>query len=248
MFLKFEERIHIHEDELSDLEIEIAEYILNHKKEVSEIKIIVLAEKFFTVPNTISRLCHKLDYSGFLDLKESLKELNLTSDKKKDTLKEVLLKNFDLIDESKNKKVALLIKKASLVVVFGIGATGDAAKIIIENFNAVEYKFLFCEYDHEVLRRIEEAGNTLFLFVSLSGQNELTLFLSEKVKKSGKKLITLTELKENPLAKMADIALFCYSPDKNINNWNIIDKTPLFIIMDDILNQWIKINKIPLDP
>lgn len=242
MLLKIEERIRIHEDELSDIENEIARYIVNHKKEVSEMKIITLAAKFYTVPNTISRLCHKLDYSGFLDLKGSIKE-STSELKKKETFKEILLQNFDLIDEAKNKKVATLIKKATLVVVFGIGATGDAAKIIAENFNAVEYKFLFCMYDHEVLRRIEDTENSVFIFISLSGRNELTLYLAKEVKKTKKKLVTLTELKENPLSQMADIALYCYSPEKIVNNWNIVDKTPLFIIMNDILNKWITFNK-----
>lgn len=72
--LSFQERIRNKENRLTELEEDLADYILKHKEEVSQTKIVILSQKFYTVPNTITRFCKKLGYDNFSEFKINLKQ------------------------------------------------------------------------------------------------------------------------------------------------------------------------------
>ena len=56
---------------LNDLEETILRRLIASKQSISEISVKELANEFYTAPNTITRLCHKLGFSGFVDLRTS---------------------------------------------------------------------------------------------------------------------------------------------------------------------------------
>ena len=68
---------------LSSSELESFKYINCHKKEVIDMSIQDLAKAVFVSTATISRLCKKLDFEGFSDLKYFLKQLLKKQDEKK---------------------------------------------------------------------------------------------------------------------------------------------------------------------
>lgn len=222
----------------TDLEDEIILYIQKHKEEITQSKIVDLANTFFTVPNTITRLCHKLEYYGFLEMKKALKKELENCDEEKVSQKEILLKNIELIDETREKKVIQLLKDASKVNFFSVGSTAHATRIVVDNFDAVDYKFFFYAYEHELRHKIETAKDELFFFVSLSGETEPLLSLAGHARGKEHPVITLTGLSDNTLARLADVSLFCYSPKRIMNNVNITDKTPVLIIMESLLQKY----------
>ena len=57
---------------LNKNEEEILTYFLTHAKKIQQITIREVAETFFTVPNTITRMCKKLGFLGYSDFKEAL--------------------------------------------------------------------------------------------------------------------------------------------------------------------------------
>ncbi len=61
--LSFEDRSRNEAYRLTFNEEELVDYIKNHKQEVSQIKIITLAEIMSIAPNTITRFCYKLFYN-----------------------------------------------------------------------------------------------------------------------------------------------------------------------------------------
>ena len=56
---------------LNDLEETILRRLIASEQSISEISVKELANEFYTAPNTITRLCHKLGFSGFVDLRTS---------------------------------------------------------------------------------------------------------------------------------------------------------------------------------
>lgn len=229
---------------LTDLEDELILYILKNKSEVSQIKIVDLANIFYTVPNTITRLCHKLSYSGFSELKNELKhELRYELNQEvfiPDSQREILMRNFELIDPLREEKVIRVLKNAPKVNFYSIGQTAYATRIFVDNFYAIDYKFFFYHYANELRHRIENALSEVFFFVSLSGEKSQILELAEYAKEKDNVVISLTGLSSNSLSKIADIRLYCYSPEEMINNYNITDKTPLLIIMNSLFHNYIK--------
>lgn len=239
--MKFQERVINQEYRFTDLEDEIVWYIDEHKSEVSKMKIVDLSSTFFTVPNTITRLCHKLGYSGYSELKNELKHEIGDSSETITQQKELLLRNFDLIDSERERQAAQLLSSASRINFFAIGQTAYATKIVVDNFYATEDKAFFYTYANELRHKIEHSTNEIFFFISLSGEKDQILELAKLAKEHGHPIVSLTGLSVNSLAKLADISLFCYSPEVYRNHYNITDKTPILVIMNSLLEAYAKL-------
>lgn len=237
--MEFQQRVINQEYRLTDLEDELVAYIAKNKASVSKMKIIELASLFFTVPNTITRLCHKLGYSGYSELKNELKRESEQPSDSSFKQKELLLKNFELIDFEREKRVVQLFKAAKRINFFAIGQTAYAAKIVVDNFYAIDDKAFFYTYANELRHKIQHATEEVFFFISLSGEKEQILELAKLAHEHQHKVVSLTGLSSNSLARLADISLFCYSPEVIRNHYNITDKTPLLVIMNSLFETYI---------
>ena len=69
VFLK---RLSQHRERLSQLELEVLEYILHHPEMVVQLNVDELAKRLFVSTATISRTCQQLGFRGFQDMKYSL--------------------------------------------------------------------------------------------------------------------------------------------------------------------------------
>ncbi|TDR52663.1 MurR/RpiR family transcriptional regulator [Paenilisteria rocourtiae] len=98
--MDFNSRVINFDYRFTDLEDEIILYIEKNREEIIQSKIVDLARLFFTVPNTITRLCHKLEYYGFLELKKALKQELESYDEAKVPQEILLFKNLELIDKA----------------------------------------------------------------------------------------------------------------------------------------------------
>lgn len=210
-------------------EEELVDYIKNNKEEVSQIKIITLAEIMTIAPNTITRFCYKLGYESFAELKLFL-NYETRSDSYGD-YQQILNKNFELIDKERELKAANIMYKARGVNFYAKDQTGLILKGSAQNFYAEDNKFQSFEYESDIIRRIKSAKNETFFLVSLTGESRSVVDIAKCAKVKGHKVISLTNLSDNTLSKLADVSLYCYTEVKHINDYNVTDKTPLMIIM-----------------
>lgn len=236
--MNFESRAINYDYKLTELEDDLVAYIRRHKREVSETKIISLAQQFYTVPNTITRFCHKLGYEGFSELKAELKH-ELSDHTPENPHAALLLKNIALIDKSREAKVMAAFRKARAVNFYAVGQTGLIAKICVDNFYALDDKFLFYTYPNKLQHRMEHAENEIFFFISLSGETESVLKLAQSAKNLGQTVMSLTNLTENTLANLADISLFCYTEKEIVENYDVTDKTPILIVMNSLFHAFL---------
>ncbi|MDY4761578.1 MurR/RpiR family transcriptional regulator [Streptococcus thoraltensis] len=240
--MKFNDRVLNVENNLTDLEDMIVNYIEKNKEEVSRQKITALADQFYTVPNTLTRLCHKLGYEGFVDLKNNLKQ-ELLSKKSQVYLEtdSYIFETIKSIDDKRLKKCITVFKKSKAVTFFAVGQTGELTKICTNNFYAFDPKFNFLEYPNTVNQKIGLAKDEAFFFVSLSGESKETIKLAKKAKSKNQTVISLTGMTKNSLSQIADISLYCYLKEENIDGYDITDKTPIMIVLNRLFHLFLEL-------
>lgn len=237
--MNFEERRRLFESHFTDLEDDICDYISANKTQIQDVKIIELARQFYTVPNTITRLCHKLQYTGFLELKKSLcQESSDSQAGQETTYLDFVHKNVDLIKQIEHKKVIELFRKSKQVIIFAVGSTAFVAKIFVDTLNAVENKFYFIEYEHELRKQVNQKEKKTILFISLTGETEPGLQLAKDAKSLGHQVISLTHFADNSLSKVADLELYCISPKRTYDGSNVTDKLPLLIVLERLFTSY----------
>ncbi len=238
--MKFKDRAINVDYRLTDLEDDLVSYINAHKDEVIRLKMTNLAQRFYTVPNTITRFCHKLGYEGFVDLKNQLRwELETVQETSSLLKRHYLIETLDLIDPSREEKCIAAFQAAKAVTFFAVGQTGELSKICVNNFYAFDPKFNFIEYPNTVEHKIEQSNRDVFFFVSLSGETIDMLRLAEKAKQKGHIVISLTGLGKNSLSTIADISLFCQIKPEIVEGYDVTDKTPLMIIFNNLFHAYL---------
>ncbi|UOF90939.1 MurR/RpiR family transcriptional regulator [Fodinisporobacter ferrooxydans] len=229
----FEERVQKYEYKLNDTDDQIIEYIVKNKKEVVSLSIQSLAANLFTVPNTITRLSKKLGYEGFSQLKNSLKEeIHTESNEQEDSLYFYINKTFRLVDMNRIAIAAKMIREAPHVLFFGVGDSAPFCEMIVKDLKVVGKHSEFHIHRHEMLYELNQLGNHDVLFlISLSGETRQILEIAEIGKEKGITIISLTHFGKNSLQKLADINLYCFSPKKILNQYNVTDRTPIMIVL-----------------
>ncbi|TCN26206.1 MurR/RpiR family transcriptional regulator [Mesobacillus foraminis] len=232
--MQFEEQVRKFEYKLSDTEDQIVEYIINHKAEAVTLSIQHLASILYTVPNTITRLSKKLGYDGFSHMKNSLKEeLNeINAIPAEDSLVFNIHKTISLIDEEKLANVTKTIQEARRLLFFAVGDTAPYCEVMIKSLKVAGKHGEFYFHRHEMIYEINhlEKIDVLFL-ISLSGETRQVLEMAELAKQRGVTLISLTHFTKNALQSLTDLNLYCYSPEKRLNEYNVTDKTPVMLVL-----------------
>ncbi|HLN63379.1 MAG TPA: MurR/RpiR family transcriptional regulator [Symbiobacteriaceae bacterium] len=234
--MRFEERVHQFEYKLTDTDDQIVAYILKNKAAVVTLSIQRLAEIFFTVPNTLSRLSKKLGYDGFSQLKNSLKdEIHGEQAEPQDSLQSNIRKTFELIDPEKMAIVARMIHGAGRVLLFGVGDTAPFCALLAKHLKIAEKEAEFHVHRHETMEEIELlTAHDLLFIISLSGETAQVLEIAQLGKRKGVPIISLTHFSRNTLQGIADVNLYCHSPRKMIKQYNVTDKAPLMVTLREL--------------
>lgn len=242
--MRFEERVHKFEYKLNDTDDQIIEYILQNKQDFVTTSIQSLAANVFTVPNTITRLSKKLGYDGFSHLKNSIKdELDSSIAANEDSSYYFIQKTFELLDLERIEITTKMIHDAKHVLFYGVGDTADFCEMMVRNLRVVGKLSEFSIHRHEILHMIEQMNKQDILFlISLSGETQQVLEIAKMAKEKGITIISLTHFSRNSLQEIATINLYCYSPKKMKNGYNITDRTPVMIVLQALSqNYWDKL-------
>lgn len=226
------------EYKFSDTEDEIVDYINRNRQNVSHMSISKLGQATFVAPNAITRLCKKLGYSGFVELKLALKERDEDTSNEVAEQRVVINRNFELIDSHREDQVIEMLQEARKILFFAVGETAYVAHDFAYTFNAIDHKCQFVTYENQIIYEIENNANLVVFCISQSGETAQVLRVAKAVKQKNHQLVSLTGLSENSLNKLADTSLFSYSPLKLWHGFNFTDKTPLFIIMNSLFNRY----------
>ncbi|MBL3716220.1 SIS domain-containing protein [Lactococcus garvieae] len=236
--MNFEQRVINSRHGFTELEEDIVAWILKNKEEAASIKIVTLATQLYTAPNTIMRLCRKLGYDGFTELKVELKH-ELQEQVENET-KRIFLRNFELIDAQRELEVVKLFQRYPKVNFFALEQAVVIAKACTEHFYTLSDKFRLYQYENELVNQIENNQKSCFFFISLSGESTTVHKLARLAKEYGHKVVSLTNLTENTLSDIADVNLYCYTTREVYGYYDVTDKTPLMLIMHSLYRAYLE--------
>ncbi|UOQ84337.1 MurR/RpiR family transcriptional regulator [Gracilibacillus salinarum] len=223
-------RLREYYEQASTTEKEIISYILANPEEASKQTIYQLAERTYSSPASIIRLCKKNSFSGFKEFSKSLlfeqavrqsyKNEKMTDVTKVDSVKEV-------VDKVTNKNILSLEETASLLdydvidqcvqaiyqceklVLFGIGASLIVAKDAQLKFTRINKMVYVAEDWHtQLLMAKNMTARDLGIVISYSGETKEMIQCANTVQENQAGLISITKYGSATISKMANHKLF----------------------------------------
>lgn len=217
--MNFMQLFNQNKDKLTKSEIRLAEYIATHHELVIYSTMKTLGEKTGTGDATIVRLCKKLGYSGFSQLKIALAQDSIRNKDERlndstyyassaNTLINSIKQTEQLIKkDSLNKAISILLK-ANRVYLFGVGHSGESAKDYEKTWLRIGL-IAHAETDPHLQVQISTllSKDDVVVGLSLSGHTRDTYDSLELAKNNGAKIITISNDLTSPISQLGDARL-----------------------------------------
>ena len=204
----------------------VADYILEHTNEIIRLSITDLAEKSQTSEATVVRMCRKLGYRGFQDLKITLAlelvppldnihlELNPADDCDAIIAKvfgsniQALELTRTVLDPRELEKAAQAVIAANAVEVYGVGLSGPIAVDAYYKIMRINIPSRAFTDDHlQCMSAALRQKGDVVIAISHSGATKGIVDAVRIAKERGATIIAITTKGKSPLATLADIKL-----------------------------------------
>lgn len=231
---------------LSELELDVYNYIISHPKQVQQLTIRQLASEAHVSTTTISRFCQKMNLSGFSELKYVIRdELHAEqhvypsydiSTPLTDFFTKVSRDEFD----QKIDQCVKMIQQAKLVVFVGIGSSGSlgdyGARFLA---NAGAFALSIKDPFQPSLRNDTDLSETLFIVLSVSGMTKEIIMRSGEYKQNGAKIVAITNHEHSPITALADLTISYYMPERNAGDHvNMTTQVPVVYLLETMANRF----------
>lgn len=210
--------------------MKVANYILQFSNKAVEENITTLAEHAETSPAAVIRLCKRLGFSGYPDLRISLaKEIYSTAPLKNSPyvfdlenatdINDICTLMIETVTESlsslkpvlSTKSVGLALDTicaARFILLSGIGASGLVATDFQQKLVRIGLTaFAPSDPDIQIVQACSLTKDDVAILFSYSGETDHTLRAAYQAKNAGATLIAITRIGTNSLSKLADIVL-----------------------------------------
>jgi len=251
--------------ELPKAEKKAALFIVKNPERIRQLNISQLAEASQSSTAAIVRLCKRLNFDGFQQLKLSVVINTITKPEKKSfedfkiekgvQINEIIssssekVKNAinlvpEVIDSESIKDAANLIHKADNIQILGIGASGIVALDLMQKLQRIGVQaYYYPDADMQLTTVCNMSKNDLCIGISYSGQNPSVIKAFKQAKLQKTKCITLTRFGSNKLSELGDVKLFVPAVEPLIREAATVSRiSQLFIV--DVLFTYL----ISLDP
>lgn len=239
----------------TDSEKVILEYILNNKEKVIKMSSNNLSEETFTSPATITRLCKKLGFTGFNELKFFINnEINaaqkpIESSDNWTLLKDDIQQTLDFIEKVDFEKINQLIKKSKRIYAFGTSwGERHALELFMRNFLAINVHIVLIPSITEFQWITNEITNEDLVFVvSYSGSNPDLINAVKNFQYKNIPVISITPNMKNTLASLSPIQLYYTVTELNETNATMNFEhnlfTTLHILLDAMYRKYLETKK-----
>lgn len=254
------ERLLEHLDDLSRQQKLVADFMLEHLQEVPFLSIPQVAEMASTSEATVVRLCQRIGYSGFSDLKMELvetmrgelvsqsdgSEAGEAGSRRPDALTAVgelqqhnIRRTVENLDRAAFERVATMLFRADHIFVFGLGISAYlsdfAAYLLTEHgMRASSFGTRFTSPREQlvVLRPTD-----LVLGFSFPPYSRQTLEVLEEASERGARTVAITDRASAPAASLAEEALTVSSHGMMFNNSTVAVDVLLNALLVQIASQ-----------
>lgn len=231
-------------------ELDTLRYLDNNKDKVFDLSIQEVAKASFVSTATIMRLCKKLGYSGFSELKFHLKEevAQQTANRKVITFKDILDQNLEgivntipLIDEKKVSAIVELLKTSVNVHFFGKGLTTTVleygSKLLLSHGRIN----IFYQDTHiaHIAADLMTKNDLLFL-ASLSGNTHQVVRMAQIAKSRGATVVAIVGNSVNSLSQYSDYCFNISSENSEKDDVDITSRIPIMFVLNVIITAYLK--------
>jgi RpiR family transcriptional regulator, carbohydrate utilization regulator len=211
---------------LRDSEKKIIEFIEQNQEEIIHLSITEVAERSETSESSVVRLCKRLGYKGFQDLKINLAKEVIAPEKQ---ILEVIEKGDDLVmikkkvfqsniqalydtievcNDDEIRKAVEAISNARLIEFYGTGGSGTVA--LDAHHKLLKLGIKSFAYNDPVLQAMSASVLTnedVVIGISHTGSNTDVLAALKLAKEAGATLICITNSSKSPITNISDIVL-----------------------------------------
>lgn len=244
--MRLQEIINDNYNRLSENDLYILKYILNHKKECCGLGINELAKKCNISRTTIFRLAKKLGFKGYSEFKFHLKwEQKQVNQEEKDYI-ESLYKDINetikLTKEKDFKKICKLIYNAERVFVYGTGTAQMTVAGELKRTFLIAHKYFHVIEGYTEFEVITPSitNGDLVIFISLSGNTTSFQSCINQVSMKGIDSISITNLSNNQLSRMVSHNLYVTTTPMNYKNGENYSFSMFFILIETLFRYYIK--------
>ncbi len=212
-------------DILQSAEKKAADFIQSNPGEIANSTIVDIASKAKCSEATIVRLSKRLGYEGFLDLKADFanvtkehyleyEEVNEMDDvitvvkKVFDSSIAAINDTFDIMNRIEFEKALDVILSANKIMFCGVGDAALVAKEAYQRFTRIGQNcYTSIDCDIQLILSSQLDKNDVLVAISYSGRSQSVVKAVKIAKKSGAKVIAITNFPISPLTKKSDIIL-----------------------------------------
>ncbi len=209
----------------------IINYILSHTKELASLSIRTLAERTFTSPATIFRLCRKLNLKGYTEFKiKFISEVNRTStlgrpitgrpitDKNPpdSIVKKIAALEIESIEETKNEmhmeqliRIAEILSKSKSIDFYAFDQNYYIAQMTAYNFIQIKKTAVANMAANSQYMQALTCDNThTAIILSRTGENKRLIDIAEILNQRHITSILMSPIKKSTLAKLSSEFLY----------------------------------------
>lgn len=216
-------------NQFTKAEKKVADYILQHPREVLFMSITDLAEACQVGDTSVFRFCKSMELKGYQEFKMVL-SLSLNENDKgssrfsgnvslNDTFQELaqkvlntnvhaLTETHSLLDENVFNQAIDCLHDAKKIYFFGVGASVLTALKAANKFLRIEPK-VYCIQDSHMQAMVASmmSPDEVAVVFSYSGATKDTIHVAQLAKQAGAKVICITRFSKSPLTAYADLTL-----------------------------------------
>ncbi len=214
------------QDAMSTTEASIARYICAHPKEAAQFTVRELADKTYSSPSSVVRLCRFVGFDGYKKFRQELllevhtlgdtgshEEVELDGTSTIPGIIEgITMRNIQCLEDTQHllsaEEVAAcveLIRNAGTILLFGIGASLGVARDAYLKFLRVDKPCVINDDWHSQLLQARNAKKEdVGIVFSYSGQTVEMIECIKAMKANGTPVIAVTRSAPSPVSKLAD--------------------------------------------
>lgn len=236
---------------LTDTELDISEYILDHKSEVLNISAQKLAVLTKTSPAAIIRFSKKIGFTGFPQLKielakdisnESLEFDNLLDphEDMSSLLKKAYHSNIQTIEKTYGLMDPIILERVAQEVVlcrnvylFGIGGSGTVCEDFQHKLLRIGKTSIYYADNHLQLTAVPNMQkDDLAIFISYSGKTKEIVTAAKWIKKMKIRSVAITQSPYNELGKLVDFTITIPIEEKELRIGATSSRLSSLIVID----------------
>lgn len=217
-------------DSVSTTERTVTDFLLQNPNEAAQLSIYQLAERTYSSPSTIVRLCRRIGFGGFKDFRQALsyemavrkqneaeRDREITrADSIEDIIEKVTYKNMMSLEDTKMmmdsetlSKCVELLANCRKILFFGIGASLLVARDAYLKFLRLNKACsVNDEWHSQYLEAMNAGPEDLGIVLSYSGETYEVIECMKALRENHTPIIAITRCVDSPVSQLADYRLY----------------------------------------